>query len=201
MTQLSVFASGAGSNAQNIINFYKKSTDVKIVAIYTNRPDAGVINIAEVEKIPVFLLSKDQTRDGAFLLNHLKEQKTDFIILAGYLALVPEEITKAFPQRIINIHPSLLPKFGGKGMYGMRVHQAVVESKETETGITIHLIDEEYDKGKTLFQKRCAVSPTDTPEDVAHKIHELEYRYFPKVIDAWMRETLEPSYDAQYDRL
>lgn len=201
MIQLSIFASGAGSNAQNIIDFYHGSTAVKIVAIYTNRADAGVIKIAETEKIPVFLLSKEQTKDGDFLLNHLKEQKTDFIVLAGYLALIPSELIRAYPERIINIHPSLLPKFGGKGMYGMRVHQAVVENNEPYTGITIHLIDEEYDKGRTLFQKQCPVTANDTPEVVAHNVHQLEYRYFPSVIDLWIRETTEPSYVAQYDRL
>lgn len=201
MTYLSIFASGAGSNAQNIINFYKKSTDVKIVAIYTNRADAGVINIAQTEKITVFVLSKEQTRDGSYLLNHLKAQKTDFIVLAGYLALIPAEIITAFAKRIINIHPSLLPKFGGKGMYGMRVHQAVVANHEETSGITIHLIDEEYDKGETLFQTSCRLSPLDTPEDVALKIHDLEYQYFPKVIDLWIQKTLSPSCEARYDHL
>lgn len=201
MIQLAIFASGAGSNAQNIIDFYKNSQQIRIAAIYTNRANAGVIEIAREHQIPLFLLSKSESRDGSFLLNHLRSQSIDFVVLAGYLALVPPEVIQAFPQRIINIHPSLLPKYGGKGMYGMHVHEAVVKQGEKESGITIHLIDEEYDRGEILLQKKCSVGSEDTPEAVAHKVHELEYAYFPSVIDLWVRKSQDPACDVQYAHL
>jgi phosphoribosylglycinamide formyltransferase-1 len=183
MKKIAIFASGSGTNAQAIAEFFTKNNGVKINCILTNNSNAFVLERAKIFSIPTFVFTKDDFYTTSKILNLLKEQNIDLIVLAGFLWLLPPELICAFPDRIVNIHPALLPKYGGKGMYGMKVHQSVIENKETESGITIHYVNEKYDEGKTIFQATCAVDPTDTPELLAEKIHELEHKYFPKVIN------------------
>ncbi len=179
-----IFASGNGSNAQNIILYFKNHPSIKVSAVFCNKPKAKVVERAKDEGVEVFIFTKAQLTDSNLVLNQLKNFKTDYIILAGFLLKIPEKIIKSFPDKIINIHPALLPKFGGKGMYGMHVHRAVVEHREPETGITIHYVNEHYDEGAIIFQAKCQVLKTDTAKDVAAKIHDLEMAYFPRIIDS-----------------
>ena len=158
MKNIAIFASGSGSNAENIANYFASSDYAQVTLIVANNPNA-------------------------YVLERAKKLNIDFIVLAGFLLLVPQKFIDAYPGRIVNIHPALLPKYGGKGMYGDRVHEAVVAAKESESGITIHLIDGDYDKGTTFFQATCPVLPTDTPHDVAEKVHALEYKHFPETIE------------------
>ncbi len=182
MTNIVLFASGSGSNAENIVNFFKKDKNVTISHILTNNPDAFVIERAQKLDVPCKVFSRQELNKDNAILDFLTNEATDLIVLAGFLWLIPAKICKAFPNRIINIHPALLPKYGGKGMYGSRVHEAVVENNETESGITIHYVNENYDEGNIIFQAKCEVLPDDSPEDVATKIHQLEQKCFPKVI-------------------
>jgi phosphoribosylglycinamide formyltransferase-1 len=181
--RLAIFASGNGSNAENIIKHFKKGEKAEIVLVFSNNKNAAVIPKAKSLNVPVFEFSKEDLHQGNIVLEKLKEAKVDWIILAGFLLKFPENILKQYPNKVINIHPALLPKYGGKGMYGMNIHKAVVENKEIETGITIHYVNENYDEGKIIFQAQTKVSDTDTPEMVADKIHILEQKYFPKVIE------------------
>ena len=182
MKKIAIFASGSGSNAENIANYFKENKDVEVALIVANNPEAYVIERARKLNIPCEVVTKAEfvTADG--IVDMMHSYGIDFIVLAGFLLLVPKKLIEAYPARIVNIHPALLPKHGGKGMYGDRVHKAVVECGDTESGITIHLIDAEYDKGTTFFQAKCPVLPTDTPDDVAAKVHALEYEHFPHVI-------------------
>ncbi len=178
-----IFASGSGSNAENIIDFMKKNKiSVNFPIIITNKEKAYIHKRAEKLGIPTKTINKEELTNGNSLLNTLKEYKADYIVLAGYLLKIPTEIVKAYPNKIINIHPALLPKYGGKGMYGDNVHKAVKEANEKETGITIHYVNENYDEGNIIFQSKCEVLPTDTFQDIAQKVHQLEYKYFPKII-------------------
>lgn len=184
MINAAIFASGGGTNAENIIKYFANDTRIKIKLIFTNNENAGVVARAEKYKKNVQIISKDSLNNYADqLIDFLKTEKIDLIILAGFLLKIPESFIKAFPKKIINIHPSLLPKFGGKGMYGMHVHQAVIQSGETESGITIHFVNEEYDKGEIILQAKCPVEKSDTAETLAAKIHELEMENFPKAIE------------------
>lgn len=185
MSKIAIFASGSGTNAKNLLHYFTH-TSIEIVRIYTNNADAGVVSIAVQYNIPVFVFSKSELHESQSVLNQLYNDSVDCIVLAGFLLLMPPRIIKAFDQRIINIHPALLPNYGGKGMYGMHVHRAVVNNKESQTGITIHLVDEIYDNGKILFQATCHVLPNDTPEMVADKVHALEYAHFPRVIQEYI---------------
>jgi adenine deaminase len=180
--RLALLASGSGSNAENICNYFCGSKYLTVSQIVSSRSDAYVHNRAERLGIPSITLSHAELNDGDFLLRFLKSKHIDFIVLAGYLLRVPASVVSAYPNRIVNIHPALLPKFGGKGMYGDFVHQAVVAAEETESGITIHYVNEHYDKGSVIFQAKCPVDPDDAPDDVAAKVHTLEYRYYPSVI-------------------
>jgi phosphoribosylglycinamide formyltransferase 1 len=180
--KIAVFASGAGSNAQKIIDQFHHSERVAISLIVCNKPTAGVINIAAAENIPVLLIEKEKFFSGDAYTYELREAGIDFIVLSGFLWKVPLALLKAFPGKIINIHPALLPNYGGKGMYGQYVHQAVIDNKETESGITIHYVDEVYDHGKIIFQAKCPVLPTDTATTLAERIHTLEHRHYPEVI-------------------
>ncbi|NOQ23992.1 MAG: phosphoribosylglycinamide formyltransferase [Bacteroidales bacterium] len=182
MNNIAIFASGSGTNAENIINFFKGNKKNEISIIFSNNKNAYVNQRAVNHNIKHHVFSRPDFYNSDSILKILKEHNINFIVLAGFLWLIPENLINEYPNKIINIHPALLPKYGGKGMYGMNVHEAVVENKETETGITIHYVNKEYDKGDILFQTKCSVSLTDTPEDVAKKIHELEYKHFPKVI-------------------
>ena len=182
MTNIVLFASGSGSNAENIVNFFKNDENVTISHILTNNPEAFVVNRAKKNGIPYKIFSKQELTKDDVILDFLIEKKTDLIVLAGFLWLMPAKIINAFPNKIINIHPALLPKYGGKGMYGSRVHEAVVQNNDTESGITIHYVNEKYDDGNIIFQAMCEVLPEDTPDDVANKIHKLEHEHFPRVI-------------------
>jgi phosphoribosylglycinamide formyltransferase-1 len=183
MTHLAIFASGSGSNAENLIRHFEHHACIHIGLVLSNCATAPVLKRAEQLGVPACVFGKTDFYHSDTVLQKLQEYHINYVILAGFLWLVPENLLTAFPHRIINIHPALLPKYGGKGMYGMQVHRAVIASAEKETGITIHRIDAEYDRGEILFQARCAVSPHDTPETIAAKVHELEYRYFPETIE------------------
>jgi len=183
MKQIAIFASGAGSNAEKIIDYFRHHADITISLIVCNKPGAGVLDIAHKAGIPTLLIEKETFFRGSAYLDELKEKGIGFIVLAGFLWKIPAALVKAYPGRIINIHPALLPGYGGKGMYGRFVHEAVVKAKETETGITIHYVDEFYDHGQVIFQEKVAVTPDDTPETVAQKVHQLEHEHFPKIIE------------------
>ena len=183
MKRVAIFASGSGSNAENIANYFKGSDAVEISLILANNPEAYVLERAKKLGIESVVVTGKEFRAADKVLEILKERNIDFIVLAGFLLLVPAKLIEAYPGKIVNIHPALLPKHGGKGMYGDHVHEAVVAAGDTESGITIHLIDERYDCGTTFFQAICPVLPTDTPHDVAEKVHALEYEHFPRVIE------------------
>jgi phosphoribosylglycinamide formyltransferase-1 len=180
--KIALLASGSGSNAENIIRYFTGKEGWEFPLILSNKTDAYVHERAKKLKISSFTIPKIGFECGEALLL-LQQYTIDFIVLAGFLLKIPANLLQAYPNKIINIHPALLPKYGGKGMYGMHVHESVVAHRETETGITIHYVNEDYDEGRIIFQARCDVLPTDTPEDVATKVHALEYRYFPEVIE------------------
>lgn len=180
--RIAIFASGSGSNAQRIAEYFASTGLLEISAIYCNNPKAYVLERAKLLGIPSILFNRNEFYHTSLILDDLKSRKTDWIVLAGFLWLIPDPILKAFPQRIINIHPALLPAYGGKGMFGMKVHESVIASGEKQSGITIHHVNELYDEGNIIFQATCQVQPGDTPEMLAAKIHELEYEYFPVVI-------------------
>ncbi|MBC7868158.1 MAG: phosphoribosylglycinamide formyltransferase [Gloeobacteraceae cyanobacterium ES-bin-316] len=180
---LAIFASGAGSNALEIIKHFKKDAHVRIALIVCNKTGAGVIEIAKTHGIPILLIEKDRFFRGDSYLQDLKKYQLDFLVLAGFLWKIPVALIKQWPSSIINIHPALLPKYGGKGMYGRHVHEAVIHNKEEESGISIHYVDEVYDHGAIIFQATCAVSQTDTAQSLAQKIHELEHLHYPTVIE------------------
>jgi phosphoribosylglycinamide formyltransferase-1 len=183
MKQIAIFASGAGSNAKRIIDHFRNHPDIKVSLIVCNKPGAGVLGIAEQANIPSLIIDKEQFFRGNAYVDELKEKKIDFIVLAGFLWKIPSALVKAYTQHIINIHPALLPKYGGKGMYGQHVHAAVIAAGDKESGITIHYVDELYDHGQVIFQASCPVSTEDTPETLAKKIHLLEYEHFPRIIE------------------
>ena len=182
MKKILLFASGTGSNVENIIQHFKNHHDIIVVSVYTNNPNAKVLDKVKNYNIPTLIFNREQLTDG-FVFDKIAELKPDLIVLAGFLWKMPEEIVKAYPNKIINIHPALLPKYGGKGMYGIKVHQTVLENKEKETGITIHYVNEHYDEGEFIFQQKVAIEDCKTPEEVADKIHELEHKYFPIIIE------------------
>lgn len=197
--RIAIFASGAGSNAQKIIEHLtpnpsplhgegnEKVPIARVSLIVCSKPEAGVLKIAEKENIPSLLIQKEKFFRGNAYINELKEKQIDFIVLAGFLWKVPGALIKAYPQKIINIHPALLPKYGGKGMYGHHVHQAVIDNKEKESGISIHYVDELYDHGKIIFQAKCPVLPDDKADSLAQRIHQLEHEHYPKVIEEILR--------------
>ncbi len=182
MIKIVIFASGSGTNAENIIRHFKATKTASVEAVFTNKADAQVIQRAEKHQVPSQVFSKNDLETGK-VLQEINTIQPDLIVLAGFLLKFPETIVAAYPDKIINIHPALLPKYGGKGMYGMHVHRAVVENKESKTGITIHYVNENYDEGNVIFQKEVTVLISDTPEVVAVKIHELEQDHFPVVIE------------------
>ena len=183
MNKIAIFASGSGTNAENIIKHFKENKKIEISLIFSNNKNAYVIQRAVNHKIKHCFFSRPDFYENKKILNALKDNEIDFIVLAGFLWLIPEDLIDLYPNKIINIHPALLPKYGGKGMYGMHVHEAIIENKETETGISIHYVNKEYDKGNLIFQASCEVLPSDTPGDVAKKVHKLEYMHFPKIIE------------------
>lgn len=183
MKQLAIFASGAGSNAARIIDYFRHRQGIKVDLIVCNKPGAGVLNVAEREGIPVLLIEKERFFRGDGYVGEFEKRAIDLIVLAGFLWKIPVTLIRAYPGKIVNIHPALLPKYGGKGMYGRFVHEAVLAASDRETGITIHYVDELYDHGAPIFQARVAVEPDDTPETLAKKVHLLEYEHFPRIIE------------------
>lgn len=183
MKRIAIFASGAGSNARKIIEHFSQHPKIRVELIVSNKSQAGVLKIAEEYSIPTLLIEKEQFFRGNAYVDELKKQQIDFIVLAGFLWKIPVALIRAYPQKIINIHPALLPNFGGKGMYGRFVHEAVLERKEKESGISIHIVDEVYDHGEVIFQARCKVSEDDTSETLAQRIHELEHKHFATEIE------------------
>lgn len=187
MTSIAIFASGEGTNAQKLIDHFKSGNIARVALIVTNNPNAKVIERAKHSMVPCLLIDKNSFSDPVFFLDELKKHHIDFIVLAGFLWLLPPYLTKTFPDKIINIHPALLPKYGGKGMYGDNVHKAVIANKETESGITIHYVNERYDEGEIILQAKCEVDKTDTPGTLAQKIHVLEHEYYPKTIEKLLK--------------
>lgn len=183
VTKIAVFASGAGSNAQKIIDHFRGNTAIQIALIVCNKPGAGVLGIAEREHIPVLLIEKEVFFRGNGYVEELKAAGIGFVVLAGFLWKIPATLTAAYPNRMVNIHPALLPKYGGKGMYGMHVHEAIIAAGETESGITIHFVDNVYDNGAIIFQASCAIVPGDTAADLAQKVHQLEHAHYPRIIE------------------
>jgi phosphoribosylglycinamide formyltransferase-1 len=180
---IAIFASGKGTNAQSIIEHFKDHPAIKVALVVTNNPQAGVIKIAHSHKIISAIVSKEFLNDEDKMLRLLKAQNIELIVLAGFLQLVPGFLLQHYPKRVINIHPALLPKHGGKGMYGLKVHEAVVANKEAETGITIHYVNEHYDEGEVLFQQKINIAPFDTPETLSEKVLALEHQWYPKTIE------------------
>lgn len=183
MKRIVIFASGSGSNAENLIKFFQNSDNASVIQVLTNNPHAKVLDRCKRLKISALSFNRIAFTKSDDVLNILKSSQPDLIVLAGFLWKFPESILNQFPNKVINIHPALLPKYGGKGMYGMHVHDAVVANKEKETGITIHYVNENYDEGAIIFQAKCEVAPTDSSNDVAAKIHELEMNHFPIVVE------------------
>ena len=184
MKHIAIFASGNGTNAQAIIEYFQNHTAAKVALIVTNNPEAGVIKIAHSNKIISAIVTNEALRKPEVINRILDALNIELLVLAGFLQLVPDFLLKKYPHRIINIHPALLPKHGGKGMFGMKVHEAVLAAKETETGITIHYVNEKYDEGEIILQKKIAVEPNDNAELLSKKIHQLEHTWYPQVIES-----------------
>ena len=187
--RISIFASGSGSNAEKFFEHFQENEEAEIVSVFTNNKSAGVIERAKRFSIPFHVYNRTYWQEGHEIVSILKEEEVDFIVLAGFMLLIPASLTLAFPNKIFNIHPALLPKFGGKGMYGMHVHNAVRTSGEKESGITIHYVNEKYDEGKIIAQVSCQLDSTDSPEDIARKVQRLEHENYPKVIEDVIRKS------------
>ena len=183
LKNIAILASGAGSNAQKILEHFSDRMDISVRLIVSNKQEAWVLNIAKVASIDTFVVTRDSFYSSTDLLIELNKRNIDFIVLAGFLWLIPPYLIQHYPDRIINIHPALLPKYGGKGMYGHFVHEAVHLAKDNHSGITIHYVNEKYDEGSIVFQERCEILPSDQPEDIAKKVQVLEHLYYPTVID------------------
>jgi phosphoribosylglycinamide formyltransferase-1 len=188
MKNIAIFASGSGTNAENLIRFFRTSQFGRVRIVLTNRPDAGVIKRAQSHDIEVLTFTRDQFYGSDYVLDQLVERQIDFIVLAGFLWLVPGNLLKLYENKIVNIHPALLPKYGGKGMYGNHVHRAVLAAGEKESGISIHYVNREYDEGDVIFQAFCELESDDTPDSLAERIHKLEYQHFPAVVEGLLKE-------------
>ena len=184
--RITIFASGSGTNAEEIFKRFQYHASIEVVLLLSNNQRAYALELATKFNVTTKVFTRPQFRESHDVLTWLKEKKVTHIVLAGFMWLVPDYLIKAFPGKIINIHPALLPKFGGKGMYGMYVHDAVKAAGEKETGITIHEVNERYDEGRVLFQATCSIDITDPPEQIAQKVHELEYAHYPRVIEEWI---------------
>ena len=183
MKNIAIFASGSGTNAENIIKHFSNKTSARVSLVLSNRKDAFVLERAARLKVPAYFFERDDFYNTSIVIDHLVSHNIDFIVLAGFLWLVPDNILRKYAGRIVNIHPALLPAYGGKGMYGDNVHKAVIRNGDKESGISIHYVNESYDEGQIIFQSRCRVEPSDTYVTLAKKIHALEYRHFPAVIE------------------
>lgn len=189
MIKIAIFASGSGSNAEEIVKYFQKKDDINVQLILSNNPKAYVLERAKKLNIPSEVFTRKDFYESDMVLNILKRHDIDFIVLAGFLWLIPSALIEKYPNKIINIHPALLPSYGGKGMYGVKVHKAVVESGEKETGITIHHVNSVYDQGAVIFQAKCAVQEGDTAEEVQQRVQGLEYKHFPVIIEKTIRQT------------
>ena len=194
--RIAIFASGSGSNAENIFNYFQAMDDVSISVILTNNPTAGVIKRAEKMDVPSLVFNREEFYSTDKIESHLSNEKIDFIVLAGFLWLVPLNLIRLYRNRIVNIHPALLPAFGGKGYYGDKVHEAVISSRQIISGITIHHVNEKFDEGAIIFQAACQVEKSDDAKSLAKKIHNLEYKYFPVVIEKSIRIYQEKNIEA-----
>jgi len=183
MIKIAIFASGSGSNAENLFRYFQNHLYIQVSCLLCNKQDAFVLERAQKWQTPAYIFNKTDFEENGKVAEILAKYEIDWIVLAGFLWLVPEWLVAKYPQKIINIHPALLPKYGGKGMYGMKVHQAVWENKETYTGITIHYANAVYDEGEMIFQAKTPISPDDTPETIAEKVHQLEYKHLPEVLE------------------
>ncbi len=183
MNKIAIFASGSGTNAENIIRFFRPKEDIDVSLLLCNKPGAKVIQRAKKLDIDILVFNRDELYNSDLVLRKLQDHQITFIVLAGFLWLVPETLIRSYPGRIVNIHPALLPAYGGKGMYGAKVHETVIANGEKESGITIHYVNEKYDDGNIIFQAKCPVAENDTPDSLAEKIHQLEYEYYPRVIE------------------
>ena len=181
---IAIFASGNGSNAENFFEYFRDHPSINICCLLSNNKNAFALTRAKNNNIPSFCFNREEFQEGTQVLKYLEDRDVDYIVLAGFMWLIPKYLIHAFPDRIVNIHPALLPKFGGKGMYGHHVHEAVLENREKESGITIHFVNEVYDDGKIIFQAKCEVLPHDDPDTLAGRIHELEYKYYPWVVQS-----------------
>ncbi len=180
LKKISLFASGSGTNVQNIIDYFSENEHIVVDSVFSNNPDAYVLKRALKAGVDTFVFTKNEFLNSNKVVEELRKREIDLVVLAGFLWLLPAHLIENF--KIVNIHPALLPKYGGKGMYGMHVHQAVVDNKEKESGISIHYVNEKYDEGKLIFQAKCNVLPTDSAENVAEKVHQLEYKHYPEII-------------------
>lgn len=194
MIRIAIFASGSGTNAQRITEYFlERSGQVMVELILSNKQDAFVLERARNLGISHVTFSREEFYECARIPDLLKEHAIDYLVLAGFLWLIPASLLKAYPGRILNIHPALLPAYGGKGMYGMKVHEAVIANHDKESGITVHLVNEQYDEGQIIFQAKCSIDESESPESLAEKIHKLEYRYFPEVIEKYiLKQTTSP---------
>jgi len=183
MNNIAIFASGTGSNALKITEYFEKDDNINVVLIVSNKKTAKVLDMAATRQIKTLVIHRAFFYESEDILKNFNEYGIDFVVLAGFLWLIPQYLVKAFPNKIINIHPALLPKYGGKGMYGMNVHRAVKAANENQSGITIHYVNENYDEGNTIFQATCDISETDTPEHIQKKVQRLEHHYFPLIIE------------------
>ena len=184
--RIAIFASGSGTNAEEIFKYFKSHPEIEVVLLMSNNPKAFALQRAKNHHVPGRVFTRDEFREGTAVLEALSTHGVTHIVLAGFLWLIPEYLLRAFPDRIINIHPALLPKYGGKGMYGMKVHEAVKAAGDLSTGITIHLVNDRYDEGRVLFHAECPITPDHTPEEIADCVHALEYKHYPPVIEKWI---------------
>lgn len=189
-TRLAIFASGSGSNAESILRHFSDHPTIEVALIVYNRREAGVRARAERFDVPAEYIPREKWQDSGYILKKMNVCGIDFIALAGFLLLIPKYLVRAFPQRILNIHPALLPKFGGKGMYGSHVHRAVHAAGATESGMTVHIVDEHYDEGDIVFQVKTLLEKSDTPEDIAARVLKLEHLYYPSVIERYIKQVL-----------
>jgi phosphoribosylglycinamide formyltransferase-1 len=185
--RIAIFASGSGTNAEEIMKYFQNNSSVNVVLLLSNNPEAYALERAKKYNVPTRTFTREQWKGSELVLEWLIEKKVTHVVLAGFLWLVPPYLIKAFPRKIVNIHPALLPKYGGKGMYGMKVHESVKLAGDKETGISIHVVNEHYDEGELLFQAKCVVDESDTAVTIAQKVHQLEYKHFPSVIDQWIK--------------
>jgi len=188
MKRIAIFASGSGSNAENIAHYFKSNPEVEISLILSNKKNAFVLERANKLNIPSQTFTRADFYETNAIVDLLENKKIDLVVLAGFLWLVPDSLIQAYPNAIVNIHPALLPNYGGKGMYGMHVHNTVIANNEKESGITIHIVNEKYDEGKTILQAKCKIEENDTAEDLANKIHELEYEHFPRAVEDYLNK-------------